>query len=126
MSDISDAPEAAPPVTGTPRAPLDDAAVSELAEVFGLLGDPGRMRILVHLRERPHRVGALAAAVGLSPSATSHALRILRLHRIVRVQRIGRHAVYELADEHITQLLDLVRTHLVHSPPDHSLDGLER
>lgn len=100
----------------------DDQAIAELAEIFALLGDPARMRILLRLRDRPHRVGALAVAVGLTPSATSHALRVLRLHRIVRVTRDGRHAIYELADDHVRQLLEVARTHVRHSPPDHSLD----
>lgn len=100
----------------------DEHAVTELAEIFALLGDPARMRILLRLSERPHRVGQLAAAIGLSPSATSHALRVLRLHRIVRATRVGRHATYELADEHVRQLLELARTHVHHSPPDHSRD----
>ncbi|MGO2111386.1 MAG: ArsR/SmtB family transcription factor [Pseudoclavibacter sp.] len=91
--------------------------------MFSLLGDPGRMRILLHLRDGGQTVGSLADAAGLSPSATSHALRVLRLHGIVRVERVGRHAHYELADAHVSQLLDVAREHLRHAPPDHSLDS---
>ena len=64
----------------------------------------------------------LAAAAAMGESATSHALRILRAHRVVTVRRAGRMAFYSLADEHVRMLLDLALTHVAHSEliHDHS------
>ncbi len=88
--------------------------VARVAEVFDLLADPGRLRLLVALRGADLCVGDLAAAVGLSESATSHALRILRANHVVRARRSGRLAYYALADDHIVELLDLALAHVGH------------
>jgi DNA-binding transcriptional ArsR family regulator len=61
----------------------------------------------------------LAAAVGLSESATSHALRILRAHRVVRARRSGRMVFYGLADSHVRRLLELALAHVAHTSPVH-------
>ena len=94
-----------------------DGDVRELAEVFGLLADPARLRLLVALRSDELCVCDLAAASGQSPSATSHALRLLRAHRVVQVRRIGRRAYYRLDDRHVEGLLDLALAHLQHAAP---------
>ncbi len=96
-----------------------DPAIADLAEVFGLLADPGRLRLLVALADGERCVGDLAAAALLSESAASHALRILRAHRVVAVRRSGRMAYYALADEHVRTLLDVALTHVAHSPALH-------
>jgi DNA-binding transcriptional ArsR family regulator len=86
-----------------------------LAEVFGLLADPGRLRILLTLRSGEANVGELSALSGLSESATSHALRLLRSHGVVRARRSGRLAFYSLADQHVRDLLDIAVAHARHS-----------
>ena len=105
-------------VTGLPS----DAAVVDLADVFGLLGDPGRMRILLALLGGPLRVGELSERSGLSPSATSHALRLLRSHRVVEVRREGRTASYALADAHVRDFLELGLAHVGHTVLVHHVD----
>ena len=95
----------------------------ELAEIFALLGDPGRMRMLLRLASGSAPVGELATTAGLSASAASHALRLLRAHRIVRATRHGREMHYELADAHVAELLAVGQTHLEHARPDHSDDS---
>lgn len=92
-----------------------EADVANLADVFGLLSDPGRLRLLVALLGSELCVCDLAAAAGMSESATSHALRILRAHRVVAARRSGRMAYYSLADAHVRMLLDLALTHIAHS-----------
>ena len=91
---------------------MDD--VLELAAVFGLLADPGRLRLLIALRTGELCVCDLAAVSGQSESATSHALRLLRAHRVVRVRRAGRRAYYRLDDGHVQGLLALALAHLDH------------
>ena len=95
--------------------PADDQ-VADLADVFGLLADPGRLRVLVALLEGEMCVCDLAAAAGASESAASHHLRLLRAHRVVQVRRSGRMAYYRLADAHVRVLLDIALTHIGHAP----------
>jgi DNA-binding transcriptional ArsR family regulator len=93
----------------------DEEAVGELALVFGLLGDRGRLRLMAALLEGGEMcVCDLAAATGQSESAVSHALRLLRAHRVVKVRRSGRMAYYRPADSHVRMLLDLALTHIRH------------
>lgn len=89
--------------------------IADVADVFALLGDPGRLRILTTLLAGPMRVRDLAEGVGLSESAVSHALRLLRAHRVVDVTRTGREAHYEVADTHVRELLELALDHASHS-----------
>lgn len=101
---------------GAVRAAMPaEGDVVDLADVFGLLADPGRLRLLVALLGGELCVCDLAAAAGLSESATSHALRILRAHRVVAMRRSGRMAFYSLANAHVRMLLDLTLTHIAHS-----------
>lgn len=94
-----------------------EADLLGLADVFALLGDPGRLRLIVALLEGEMCVCDLAAATGQSESAVSHALRLLRAHRVVQApRRSGRMAYYRLADSHVRMLLDLALTHVGHSP----------
>jgi DNA-binding transcriptional ArsR family regulator len=89
--------------------------IDELAEVFGLLADPGRLRVITALLKGGEMcVCDLAAATGHSESAASHALRLLRAHRVVRVRRSGRMAYYRLDDSHVRMLLDMALDHIVH------------
>lgn len=102
--------------------PADDD-VTELADIFGLLADPGRLRVLVALLEGEMCVGDLALVAHASESATSHHLRLLRAHRVVTARRSGRMAYYRLADSHVRMLLDVALTHVGHAPaaahPEH-------
>jgi DNA-binding transcriptional ArsR family regulator len=93
-----------------------DTDTEQLAEVFALLGDPGRLRLLISLAEGGELcVCDLAAASGMNESAVSHALRLLRAHRVVTVSRRGRMAYYRLDDAHVRMLLDLGLTHTQHT-----------
>ena len=103
--------------------PAEDAVV-DVADVFSLLGDPGRVRILSALLLSRLRVRDIAAVTGLSESAVSHALHLLRAHRVVKVERTGREAHYELDDSHVGALLHLALDHVGHSVMMH-LPGSE-
>ncbi|GAA1589551.1 metalloregulator ArsR/SmtB family transcription factor [Actinomadura kijaniata] len=97
-------------------AAMPDAdTVGELAQVFGLLADPGRLRVLTALLEGGEMcVCDIAAVCGNSESAVSHALRLLRASRVVQARRSGRMAYYRLADSHVRMLLDLALAHVGH------------
>ena len=92
-----------------------DALSQELAETFQVLSDPGRVRLIVALLEGGELcVCDLAAVTGLSQTACSHNLRLLRAGRIVRYRRSGRNVFYALDDAHIRLLLDVGLQHLGH------------
>ena len=89
-----------------------------LSELFRLLGDPTRARILYALLEAGELcVCDLAASVAIAESAVSHALRLFRTAHVVRARRDGRRMFYRLDDEHVRLLLDLSREHLRHDQP---------
>jgi DNA-binding transcriptional ArsR family regulator len=97
-----------------------DRDVTELADVFALLGDPSRLRILTALAEGGEMcVCDIAASTGMSESATSHALRLLRAHRIVEPRRAGRMQYYRLADAHVRLLIDVALSHTQHTDAVH-------
>ena len=98
-----------------PSRPLSLGEVDEIAETFGLLGDPTRVRILDALSGGEQCVCDLAAHVGISESAASHQLRLLRGRRLVRTRRAGRQVFYSLDDQHIVELLRLAVTHVQES-----------
>lgn len=83
---------------------LDDESAAALAETFRVLGDPTRVRILDALSHAEVPVCDLAEALGLTQSAVSHQLRLLRSMRLVRSRRDGRHIFYALDDDHIVKL----------------------
>jgi DNA-binding transcriptional ArsR family regulator len=91
---------------------LDPASVEAVSEVFRLLGDPTRVRILDALTHGERCVCDLAALVGLTESAMSHQLRLLRGSRLVRVRRVGRMAYYSLDDHHVAGLVYDIRKHV--------------
>jgi DNA-binding transcriptional ArsR family regulator len=106
-----------PLVPGTPPGPhhlepMDADTVLAVAEVFKLLGDPTRVRILGALAQGERCVTDLAAIVALSESAVSHQLRLLRAARLVRARRDGRMAHYALDDHHVIGLLHDTRRHV--------------
>lgn len=83
-------------------------ATEEVAEVFRLLGEPTRMRILYALRDAAELcVCDLALTVDASETAVSHAMRLLRASGIVRNRRQGRLIYYCLADDRVRRLLDV-------------------
>lgn len=95
---------------------VDDAG--RLAELFRLLGDPTRTRLLYALLETGEMcVCDLAATVDASETSVSHALRLLRTARVVRTRRDGRMIYYSLADAHVRLLLDVSQQHLGEGRP---------
>jgi DNA-binding transcriptional ArsR family regulator len=91
---------------------LDPAVVQSVAEVFKLLGDPTRVRLVDALAQGERCVCDLARLVGLTESAVSHQLRLLRAARLVRARRSGRMAYYSLDDHHVVGLLHDTRKHV--------------
>ena len=87
-------------------------AVEALADTFRVLGDPTRVRILDALSAGELCVCDIASLVGISESAVSHQLRLLRGMRLVRPRRAGRLVYYSVDDQHILELLKQALTHV--------------
>jgi ArsR family transcriptional regulator len=81
-------------------------AVASLAETFRVLGDVTRVRILDALSKSELCVCDIAELLGLTESAVSHQLRLLRGLRLVRPRRSGRMVFYALDDQHIVSLFE--------------------
>ena len=81
-------------------------SVASLAETFRLLGDGTRVRILDAISRTELCVHDIARLLGLSDSAVSHQLRLLRSMRLVRPRRAGRMVFYALDDQHIVRLFE--------------------
>lgn len=100
--------------------PLSQKEAEELAESVRLFGSSSRLKLLWAMFDDERTVDELAEIAGLTQSATSHQLRLLRQARLVDVKRDGRHAYYRLHDHHIPDLLAALRHHREHveSPAD--------
>ena len=95
---------------------IDLDEVVRITELFRLLGDPTRVRLLYALVEAGELcVCDLAAVVGVPETSVSHALRLLRTAGIVRSRRGGRMVFYSLTDAHVRLLLDVSAEHLRHT-----------
>src|SRR5215510_10806620 len=92
---------------------MTSGAAEALAETFRILGDPTRVRILDVLTSGEACVCDLAGLVGMSESAVSHQLRLLRSMRLVRPRREGRHIYYRLDDQHIMALFQQGLKHVL-------------
>lgn len=102
--------------------PTEDDVLA-LSDVLNLLGDPTRLKLLAALLQAGEMcVCDLAAVTGQSESAVSHALRLLRAHRVVSVRRAQRMAFYRLEDAHVRLMLDVGLAHTGHSEIVHDTD----
>lgn len=89
----------------------------ELAEIFHLMGDPSRLRIIAACMAGPICVSDIAERLGLSASLVSHHLRLLRAARILRGERRGKQIFYSAADEHISRMLADMAEHVAEEHP---------
>jgi len=92
------------------RDPEED--IAHLADLFSLMGDPTRLRIILSCLREPISVGDIAVRLELSPSLVSHHLRLLRAARVLRAERRGKHIFYSASDEHIQCVIDDMIAHV--------------
>ena len=91
---------------------LDNAITEDLSQTFKALGDISRLKILWALEHEEMCVCDLAALLGITESAVSHQLRLLRTLRLVRNRREGTILYYRLADSHVSQLVRIALEHI--------------
>ena len=87
--------------------------LSQVAEAFKLLGDPSRLRIVIHCLDGPKTVGNISETLGLSQTLVSHHLRLLRSARLLRAERKARNVFYELADNHVSHMITDIAEHVL-------------
>ena len=92
--------------------PVDRDSAVQLTDLFRLLGDPTRLRIVIACVDGPCSVGELAARLGLSSSLASHHLRLLRAARQVRAARRCKHVLYAADDAHIRRVITDMVAHV--------------
>jgi ArsR family transcriptional regulator, nickel/cobalt-responsive transcriptional repressor len=97
------------------EAPPTETEAMAIAELMQALSTPSRVRLLYALRTGEAGVGELAERAGVTTSAASQQLRVLRHLRFVATRRDGRAVVYRLHDGHVAALLDEVRNHVDHA-----------
>ena len=93
----------------------DDDHLYDLSEVFRVFGDSTRIRILYALFESELCVCDMAQLLGLTQSAVSHQLRILKDAKLVKFRRDGKSIYYALDDNHVRTILSMGMEHLAHN-----------
>ena len=93
---------------------LDDTTSLRLAEIFKVLGDPTRIKLLALLSASEMCVCDMADALGMKQSAISHQLRVLRGARLVKFRKDGKEAWYSLDDDHVVKLMNQGLEHVLH------------
>ncbi|MCE1160355.1 MAG: metalloregulator ArsR/SmtB family transcription factor [Burkholderiales bacterium] len=89
-----------------------DDSVAQLSDIFSLLGEPTRLRIVLACFDAPKTVGEIAVGMSVSPSLISHHLRLLRATRIIHAERVGKNVFCSLTDEHIRSILSNMLAHI--------------
>ena len=93
---------------------LSTEHVDHMTEIFQALGNPTRVKILHSLFTEELCVCDLAQVLGMSSSAVSHQLRVLRSKRLVKFRKEGKMAYYSIDDEHVRSLFTLGLEHVRH------------
>ena len=85
--------------------PEEDILI-DLAELFKVFGDSTRVKLLFALSSGEKAVGELAQGLGMTDSAVSHQLKILKDNKLIRGRRDGKSIFYNLADNHVVSILN--------------------
>lgn len=95
-------------------ASIDWETASRLSEIFRVMSDPTRLRIISLLAQHELCVCDIAAALNMTQSAISHQLRVLRMAGLVKFRKEGRIAWYSLDDDHVEKLFEQGVGHIGH------------
>ncbi|UFU05476.1 ArsR/SmtB family transcription factor [Ruania halotolerans] len=83
----------------------ETSGVAEAAQLFKVLGNESRLRLLCLLGEEPNTVGALVTATGMSQPLVSQHLRTLRQSSLVTADRAGKEVKYRVSDRHVSHVV---------------------
>ncbi len=91
----------------------EEDTLYDLAELFRIFGDSTRIRILYALFEAEMCVCDIAELLGMTQSAISHQLRVLKSARLVKARREGKSIIYALADDHVQTIINQGLEHVI-------------
>ncbi len=91
---------------------LKESDLYILTEFFKMLGNPTRIRILLLLMEQDANVSVLAEQLGMTQSAVSHQLNLLKSNKLVKQRRDGKMIFYALADKHVEMVIEKGAEHI--------------
>ena len=89
-----------------------DEVLSDLADLFKIFGDSTRIKILYALLRSELCVCDIADLLGLTQSAISHQLRILKQNHLIKYRREGKNMIYALADDHVKTIINCAIEHI--------------
>ena len=89
-----------------------DETLYDLAEIFKIFGDTTRIKILYALFEAELCVGDIAQLLGLTQTAVSHQLRVLKANKLVKGRKDGKIVFYSLTDDHVRSIIDQGMEHV--------------
>ncbi len=84
----------------------------ELSDFFKIFGDSTRISILFAIDEGEMCVCDIAALLGMTKSAVSHQLKILRQSKLVTYRKVGKNVYYSLADDHVRDIIEKALEHI--------------
>ena len=93
---------------------LNEQTSQQLADIFKILGDSTRIKLLALLTSKEMRVSDIADTLDMGQSAISHQLRVLRNARLVKFRKEGKEAWYSLDDDHVVKLMRQGLDHVSH------------
>lgn len=93
----------------------DDDHIITLADMFKLLADMSRLKIVLALLDNELCVCDVCDVTSMSQSAISHQLRILRSARLVKYRKLGKQVFYSIDDSHVSDIIKLASLHLAHA-----------
>ena len=88
--------------------------IPKAASFFKVVGDETRMKILCTIAYGELCVNDIAEAVGMTKSAVSHQLKLLKEEGLVKARRDGKNMFYSLDDQHVVDIIDLAFIHIEH------------
>ena len=91
---------------------MNEELVYDLADLFKIFSDSTRVKVLCSLFEKELNVTEITDATGVSQTAVSHQLRILKQNHLVKYKRDGKQMVYSLADEHVKTIINCGIEHI--------------
>ncbi|MBQ7990242.1 MAG: helix-turn-helix transcriptional regulator [Oscillospiraceae bacterium] len=89
-----------------------DETLYDLAEVYNVFGDTTRIRILYALLQSEICVNDISVLLGMSQTAVSHQLRVLKNNKLVKFRKEGKVVYYSLSDDHIKSIIEIGMEHV--------------
>lgn len=91
---------------------ITEELIYDLADLFKVFSDSTRVKVLCSLFEKELNVTEISSSTGVSQTAVSHQLRILKQNHLVKYKRDGKQMVYSLADEHVKTIINCGLEHI--------------